>query len=333
MLVGTVLPESGTATRFLSEAYAPRDVPSLAGSTAEAGAPPQLLEYNVSRSMLLLGTAPAVHVLTRAVELLLERAHVDANVALFVIGSLVVLILLASVFVLHRRRLVGARVPGDYNFLYLYSVLLVAAYSFVVFGHIFFSRYYYPIFFFSILLSAFAFEILVGLVGRPGTARRRAVASIVIGFYALALPYMAWHRLQNGNYQFLNVVDWIAHNTEPDARIGIFNCGAIGYFSDRRIVDLDGKVNSEALHALRAGRVPAYVESQRLDYVIDHEWILRRFLHLDRPAADGLAYEQVARDSDLGVRGWEAYRVHHAAAPASSGPPAAPPTLATRFRP
>jgi len=329
LVVGGVWPESGTATRFLSEAYASHDVPVLAHAAPTSGAPPQLLVFNLSRSMLLLGTAPAAHVFTRVAEILLQAAHLEQDAALYIIGSLVALLVLGAIFVVHRQRLTrGGSMPADFDFLYLYACLLVAAYSFVVFGHIFFSRYYYPIFFFSILVSAFAFEIFLGLVGRAAGRRRQGVALAVIGLHVLALPYMSWHRVQGGNYRFVNVVDWIAAHTPPGARIGVFNSGAIGYFSDRQVINLDGKVNPAALRALRHGGIRRYIDAQGIDYVIDHQWTLGRFLFGERGGKEGVV--RVAEESELGVRGWEAYRILPAP---GREPVAASPALLSRLHP
>ena len=89
------------------------------------------------------------------------------------------------------------RWPLDLRFALLYCVLLVAANSFVVFGHIFFSRYDDPIFFFSVLASAPVFERIV----RPAERRRRtAVAGGLVALDLFWLPIMSWHRMWNRDY-------------------------------------------------------------------------------------------------------------------------------------
>jgi hypothetical protein len=317
LLVGAVLPESGAATRFLSEAYAPHDHPGLTQASFDHGPPGTFFARNLSRSALLLGTAPVLHIFTRTLERGLHFVDVEPGRIVYAIGSLLALVLLAGVYVGFRQKLL--RTHGDFNFLFMYSVLLVAAYCFVVFGHIFFSRYYYPIFFFSILLGAFAFDILLGLVHRPRW--RRGVAAALIAVYAIVLPYMSWNRLSNGDYRFLQVVDWIEAHTPADATIGVFNAGAIGYFSDRRIINLDGKVNHAALEALRSGGIRRYIGEQGIDYVIDHEWILGRFLFEAPPGRDGLDFARVNGGTPLGVPGWGAYHVRRGVTETHTGSP------------
>ena len=140
--------------------------------------------------------------------------------------------------------------------------------------------------------------------------------------YATLLPYMCWHRLSNGDYRFLHVVDWIQAQTPSDATIGVFNCGAIGYFSDRRVVNLDGKVNPRAFEALRAGDIRRYISEQGIDYVIDHEWILGRFLLDETGGRDDIGFDRVDGERGLGVPGWAAYRVVRGVAGARPATPA-----------
>jgi hypothetical protein len=310
ILVGDLLPGSGRATRFLSAAYAPHDIPELAQMEPSSTLP--LLGHNVLRSGMLLGTAPALHVPTRALEKLLDAFHLGADAKHCVIAVFLVSSLAVAAGLWRRQRARGFPRTCDFDFLFLHAALLVMAYSFVVYGHIFFSRYYYPIFFFSTLLSASVFEALLDLLGR-GRQRRRVVAAAIIAAYVLLLPYMSWNRVRRDDYRFLNAAQWIEARTPPDTRIGIFNSGAIGYFSDRRVVNLDGKVNPAALKALRQNRMRDYVSAAEIDYVVDHHWILERFLQNSSAA---VTWPTVASDGALGVPGWTALRVE----PASNGP-------------
>jgi len=307
---GTMLPESGRATRLLSEAYAPHDNPGLSTASFAGGPPARYLADNLSLSFLQLGTSPVLHVFTRGLERAMQAAHLGARTRLlgagaFLGAALVVVLLLFARRSAHRPW----RVPADFTFLFGYSILMVCAYSFVVFGQIFYSRYYYPVFFFSIVLGAVGFDALVGLF-RSGRAQR-AIAIAGTMAYAIVLVYMSLNRVQNGNYRFLHVVDWIAARTAPDARIGVFNSGAIGYFSDRCIVNLDGKVNPQALTALQNDKLCEYIDAQHLDYVIDHEWILDQLLLSHAARAQCVVFERVSGERALGVPGWAAYRVQH----------------------
>ncbi len=313
VVVGRATPESGEATRFLSSAYAAHDFPVTGQDPSGGGVHMPLWAHNLGQSVLLLGTCPSLHVFTRALERSLEGVSASGRT------RTVAVLLLLAVAAIVTWRLLGARARAlhdDLGFMFLYCALLIAAYSTIVFGHIFFSRYYYPMFYFSIAVAGYAAD---AVLARLPPARGRRVALAVAGLYLLFLPYMSWNRLRNGDYRFVHVVRWIESQTPPDARVGIFNSGAIGYFSDRRVLNLDGKVNPEALAALQRGRMRAYVADARIDYVVDHGWILDRFLHPDADAdGDGLRFTPVAEEDALGVPGWRAYRVGPLQASAAS---------------
>jgi hypothetical protein len=70
---------------------------------------------------------------------------------------------------------------------------------------------------------------------------------------------------------------WLRAHSEPDARIGSWNAGAIGYFSERSVVNLDGLVNtpnyleSVLVPGARSEFAPfsAYVSSREIQWVAD----------------------------------------------------------------
>ena len=55
--------------------------------------------------------------------------------------------------------------------------------------------------------------------------------------------------------------------------------------------------------------MPDYVAAEGIDYVVDHEWILERFLLHD--PQQRARFEPIADAALHGVRGWRALRVVH----------------------
>jgi hypothetical protein len=308
LLVGTVVPESGRATRFLSQAYAPHDIASHAATSGFIGNDAAVFLDNVGRSFMLLGTSPGVHVVTRSVEKLSAQMGIDRAPTLYAIGAFLAVLVLLLIYVSNHERRNQRHPLPSLNFLFGYSLLLMAAYSLVIFGQIFYSRYYYPVFFVSIFLGAIAFDVFLKMVSSSSGRLRAAWATGIILVYLGLLPWMSVNRVPRDDYQFVNVVRWIHENTDTQDRIGVFNSGAIGYFAHRQVVNLDGKVNPLALDALEHGRLRDYLAAADIDYVIDHNWILNRFL--DPPhAQEPVCFIPVADARGLGVKGWRAYRV------------------------
>jgi len=59
-----------------------------------------------------------------------------------------------------------------------------------------------------------------------------------------------------------------------DARIGAWNAGQIGYFSQRTVVNLDGLANDgEYLEVLEHGSLADYLRRERITYLVDNDAI------------------------------------------------------------
>lgn len=105
------------------------------------------------------------------------------------------------------------------------------------------------------------------------------VACVVSGWAAPGWRPESPHRVQQ-----LAGARWLARNTPTDARLGAFNAGIYGYFSGRRVVNLDGVVNAEAYRANRSGQLLYYVLAQRIEYVIDWRGTLPLLRCSENPA-------------------------------------------------
>ena len=55
---------------------------------------------------------------------------------------------------------------------------------------------------------------------------------------------------------------------DDGSRIGMMESGRLGYLFPDRVVNLDGKMNTEALAALRANRLIDYLRTQKFDHLL-----------------------------------------------------------------
>ncbi len=63
---------------------------------------------------------------------------------------------------------------------------------------------------------------------------------------------------------------WLKSNTAPDEIVGAFNAGIYAYYSDRRVINLDGLVDWGAIEARREVRLLDYFASRGGTLLIDH---------------------------------------------------------------
>jgi hypothetical protein len=176
----------------------------------------------------------------------------------------------------------------------------------------FFTRYFYPVFFVASIFAACAMQDVVSWANRRPLAIRWAAAG-AFGLYALALISMGYTSAYRSApiYHFYDVAQWVENNTAQDETIGVFQGGAIGYFSNRRVVNLDGKVNHHALDALKRGDIGGYIAEAGIDVVMDHSAVLSLFLG---PWGDtgvgGIEARRVFEGASVGARGWVGFRLN-----------------------
>ena len=309
LAVGSPFPQSGTATRYLSLAYAPH-FHMAAESMGDKGPTAAFVWANVAHSLAVLKLNPFTHTFFRALEKV--GGAVSAQQAARAAAALAwVCMLLAAGAWLTRRLRRGDPAVRELAFLLLYAFMLVAAYSFYVFGSFFFTRYYYPVFFVAAIFGALILEEVMRAWSRAGAGLRRAAAVGAVA-YALAFAYMSYSSGFRSTpvYHFYDVARWISAHTAEDETIGSFQSGAIGYLSGRRVVNLDGKVNGEAFAALRAGKIGAYVESAGIDFIVDHRHVLSLFLAGDALGLGGrVAAGRPLTGGELGAPGWVGYHL------------------------
>jgi hypothetical protein len=109
--------------------------------------------------------------------------------------------------------------------------------------------------------AVFGAGLLARWAAVPKMRRLFAVVCVALGLLAGG---QAWRDLsQHGRYWFqsdqLTAARWIATNTPEDDVVGSWTAGIYGYFSQRRVVNLDGVVNWDAVHAYQARNLYGYM--------------------------------------------------------------------------
>ncbi|MCP4539563.1 MAG: hypothetical protein GY832_20705 [Chloroflexi bacterium] len=92
----------------------------------------------------------------------------------------------------------------------------------------------------------------------------------------------AWRDFgQRGRYWFqvdqLAAARWIAANTPEGDVVGSWTAGIYGYFSQRRVVNLDGVVNWDAIHAYQTRDLYDYMREQRIWWLLDFDEFVGNF--------------------------------------------------------
>lgn len=146
-----------------------------------------------------------------------------------------------------------SKIPGS---LVLFSVLQVLVFSIVYHDGYSFQRWYY-------VIQPWLGSMLVASIAQAiwERARRRELGSPWVRSLAVPLSYGAafavllasartirqWHReaaLGVSREPLYAAAAWVGANVPPNAFVGSWNAGTISYLSGRRVINLDGLVNS-----------------------------------------------------------------------------------------
>jgi len=165
--------------------------------------------------------------------------------------------------------------------------------------------------------TAIAFAISFILVMDAYMRSEKAVFYSVsmLSIYLIVSGYIFW---QVGYYPWqiymLETSDWISENIPTGANVASFNSGIYAYYSNRRVVNLDGVVNHKAFQAIQQSNVLEYIHQSEIDYLIDTDNAIQReyapFMGKGYPEAlEEIAILGGKADGPLGLL--RVYRINH----------------------
>ena len=164
----------------------------------------------------------------------------------------------------------------------LYCVALFACYVFLAPSHWYFTRYLAL----SVWLTTVSALVPLTRASQRHATRLRArfaiatAAALLIAVQASQLADFrtrpVWGRPQGRGF----LASWEAMQDQipSGARLGAFQAGIYGWFSEAPVRNLDGKVNREAQRALANQRLHEYVLASDVDYILDQPGMTRALL-------------------------------------------------------
>jgi hypothetical protein len=160
----------------------------------------------------------------------------------------------------------------------------------------------------------------------PGKWGFVALVAVIWTFYLVQVPQF-WQRYQRTHYHFIapvhyhhEVAAWLRDNVPDERTVGMWNAGYVGYFSDRKVVNLDGLINGPELYRyLSEGPgVWQYILDKKIDYISDYYF--GSPLPPRSPIGDRLTLVHNVRRSTILLCGevtyvdWYVWKVDHQAA-------------------
>jgi hypothetical protein len=188
--------------------------------------------------------------------------------------SLILLALLSTCAVL-----LGRRKLGTFHGLWVFGVWCVLHFSYYFLFAIPLVRYMYPLWIFGTIAGTLILGEFVRSSPRRHFMHIGVVCLMLLCFVGImGKSRVTWREgtvahLYHNQHETMygRAVPWIRENTAPEETVGSFNAGIYGYYSGRRVINLDGVINNNALQALREKRLVEYLWKNEIDYLIDWE--------------------------------------------------------------
>ncbi len=136
----------------------------------------------------------------------------------------------------------------------------------------------------------------------PPAAARLLPLLLVVLLLWQGVQLYAWRA---GDYpwqtELLGAAQWLRVHTPPDAIVGAFDSGILGWYSGRTVVNLDGVINNEAATAIRARSLFAYMRQRKVQWYADHDPYMRQLFAPFGGDPCGMTYREMAVIDHPGV--------------------------------
>ncbi|HPD14848.1 MAG TPA: hypothetical protein PLE19_07860 [Planctomycetota bacterium] len=160
-------------------------------------------------------------------------------------------------------------------------------------------------------MFALALSLLLSASSHASRITRHApdgfLAALLIGL-ASAQTALSVDALARGEWpwaaEMLDSARWLRENTREDEVAASFNAGIIGYYSGRRVVNLDGAINNAAYEAIRRKDLAGLMREANVSHYLDFEPMTLAHFGLFLGDAAGLAKMPIVREFGRPETAW-----------------------------
>lgn len=194
------------------------------------------------------------------------RLMSDMRIGAMMIAAVVVLILFTTSIRIVRKRDPGRLLSSPLSLMALASILHFA----YIFLFMDWGVYWWHFTLYGLTI-ALTLPDAIRLIHeyRPRLGLAAGAAVILVTLTASIYLKINEVRIKKRQHEgWMQAALWIRENSEPDAVIALLDAGLFGYFSQRNVINLDGKANGREFYDhILSGDLTGYLEKVGVDYV------------------------------------------------------------------
>jgi hypothetical protein len=158
---------------------------------------------------------------------------------------------------------------------WLFQLLMLAAYLAFIGGFWHLNRYLYPVYTLMLLIHAASLQY----VESKAQKRKWVVPLLLILCF---IPYALSYTIQYQSYltktkpsRYYAAAQFAKARIPAQARVGTFQSGALSYWLDNPVINLDGVINREACVHVKEKTLGIYLEQTQIEYFVEEMYLFR----------------------------------------------------------
>ena len=163
--------------------------------------------------------------------------------------------------------------------IWIFQIILLVSYLVFIGGFWHLNRYLYPAYTLMLLLHAATLHSIESKI-----VWKKWIISLTC--LLLFLPYAFFHTSKYYSFfsklrpsRYFSAAHYIKQHIPSDEKIGSFQSGALSYWLDNPVVNLDGVINREAYHHVKNKTLSSYLGDLEIKYLVEETYLFKMWDH------------------------------------------------------
>lgn len=161
---------------------------------------------------------------------------------------------------------------------WIFQIILLVSYIVFIGGFWHLNRYLYPVYTMMLFLHAALIGYFKLKMKRRWVLSLLLFALFICCAYAYTSEYVAYFS-QPRPSRYFSAAQFVKARIPAKSKIGTFQSGALSYWLDNQVINLDGVVNRESYMHIKNRTLETYLENQKIDCLVEEKYLFRMWNH------------------------------------------------------